>query len=82
MDRHTRLLRIGIGGTAFAALCCVTPILSIVLGAAGVAAWMGYADFVLFPALAAFAGLAVVAWRRRRQAQDCCAVDAQAESRR
>jgi mercuric ion transport protein len=80
MDRHTRLFRIGIAGTAFAALCCVTPILSVILGALGVAAWIGYADYVLFPALAAFAGLAVYAWRRRAEA--CCTTDAQAEVRR
>lgn len=82
MDRLTPLFRIGIGGAAFAALCCVTPILSVILGAAGVAAWIGYADYVLFPALAAFAGLAAYAWRKRRQAEACCAVDAQKGVRR
>jgi len=38
MDRDTRLLRIGIGGSVIAALCCFTPILVVLLGAVGAAA--------------------------------------------
>lgn len=75
MDRNTRLLRFGIGGTAIAALCCFTPILVVLLGVIGAAAWVGYLDFVLFPALAVFIGITVYAWHRRRQARACCTSD-------
>lgn len=71
MDKNTRLLRIGIGGTAIAALCCFTPILVVLLGVVGVAAWVGYLDFVLFPALALFIGITVYAWHQRRRARSC-----------
>jgi mercuric ion transport protein len=72
MDKDTRLLRIGIGGSAIAALCCFTPILVVLLGAVGAAAWVGYLDYVLFPAVAIFVGMTAYAWHRRRQARPCC----------
>jgi len=75
MDKDTRLLRIGIGGSVIAALCCFTPILVLLLGAVGAAAWIGYLDYVLFPALAIFIGITAYAWHRRRQAQACCTPD-------
>ncbi len=59
------LLRTGIIGTVVAALCCFTPILVVLFGAVGLSALVGYLDYVLFPALAIFAGLTVYAlWRR------------------
>ncbi len=75
MNKHTRLLRIGIGGSVFAALCCFTPILVVLLGVVGAAAWVGYLDYVLFPMLAIFIGITVYAWQKRRQAQACCTRD-------
>ena len=75
MDRDTRLLRIGIGGSVIAALCCFTPILVVLLGAVGAAAWVGYLDYVLFPALAIFIGITAYAWHQRRQTQACCTPD-------
>ncbi len=71
MDKHTRLLRIGVLGSVFAALCCFTPILAVLLGVVGATAWVGYLDYVLFPMLAIFIGITVVAWHQRRQAQAC-----------
>ncbi|QRJ65633.1 mercury resistance system transport protein MerF [Azospira restricta] len=68
------MLRFGIGGTAIAALCCFTPILVVLVGAA---AWVGYLDCVLFPALAIFIGHTVYAWNKRRQAQACCTLDSE-----
>lgn len=76
MDKNTRLLRIGIGGAVLAALCCFTPILVVLLGVVGAAAWVSYLDFVLLPALAVFVGITVHAWCCRRQAQACCTTDA------
>jgi len=72
MDKDAKLLRIGIGGSIIAALCCFTPILVLLLGAVGAAAWVGYLDYVLLPALAIFIGIAPYAWQKRRQAQACC----------
>jgi mercuric ion transport protein len=60
------LLRIGICGTAVAALCCFTPMLVVLLGAVGLSAAVGWLDYVLFPALVSFLGLTVFAlWKRR-----------------
>jgi mercuric ion transport protein len=60
------LLRIGICGTAVAALCCFTPVLVVLLGAVGLSAAVGWLDYVLFPALVSFLGLTVFAlWNRR-----------------
>ena len=61
------LLRSGITGTTVAAVCCFTPVLVVLLGAIGLSAWLGWLDFVLFPALAYFLALTGYAlWRRRR----------------
>ena len=63
-----RLLRTGIIGTVIAALCCFTPILVVLFGVVGLSALVGYLDYVLFPALAFFAGLTVYAlWRRSQR---------------
>mgnify|MGYP006437409115 CR=1 FL=1 len=70
--KHQTLLRTGIIGSAIAALCCFTPVLVIAFGAAGVSAWLGYADVVLLPALAFFIGLTFFALYRRRRAAQCC----------
>ena len=55
------LLRTGIIGALVTALCCVTPMLVIPLVAIGLSAWVGWLDYVLFPALAVFLGLAIFA---------------------
>jgi mercuric ion transport protein len=60
------LLRVGIIGSVVAALCCFTPVLVVLLAAMGVSAAMGWLDYVLLPALAAFLGLTMFAlWKRR-----------------
>lgn len=69
------LVRAGIFGTVVAALCCFTPVLVILLGVVGLSAFTGYLDYVLLPALVFFIGLTVYAIRRRRHAEDCCAID-------
>ncbi|MCH8925296.1 MAG: mercury resistance system transport protein MerF [Proteobacteria bacterium] len=61
------LLRTGIAGSAIVALCCVTPILVVAVSAIGLAAIVGWLDFVLFPALAFFLGLTAYALIRRRK---------------
>ena len=63
------LLRTGIAGSVIVALCCVTPILVVAVSAIGLAAVVGWLDFVLFPFLAFFLGLTAYALVRRRRAQ-------------
>lgn len=67
-DRDRKLLRTGISGAAVAALCCFTPVLVVLLGAAGLSAVLAWIDYMLLPALAFFIMLTLYAvWRRRRQ---------------
>ena len=60
-----KLLGVGVVGTAIAAICCFTPALVVLLGAIGLAAWLTWVDYVLFPALFGFIGLTVFALMRR-----------------
>ena len=62
-------LRTGVIGKVIAALCCFTPVLVILLGTVGLAAMVGYLDYVLFPALICFAALTIYALCRRQQTQ-------------
>ena len=61
-----RLLAIGIVGTVVTAVCCFTPLLVVLLGAAGLGAAVGWLDLVLLPLLFLFAGVTLYAWGRRR----------------
>lgn len=65
----------GLGGAAFTALCCFTPILVGLLGLVGLGAVIGYLDYVLLPALVVFLGVTVYAVSRKRQTMGatCCA---------
>ena len=72
MSDRTLITTGAIGGT-FAVICCATPILAIVLGAAGLTAWLSKADYVLIPALVVCLGLVGLGlYRRRSAAQACC----------
>lgn len=81
MDKHAKLMRIGIGGSAVTAVCCFTPLLAASLAAFGAAAWVGYLDYVLFPMLATFLGITAYAWQKRRQAQACRTLDGEGGKR-
>jgi len=73
-----KLIGIGLGGGVLAGVCCVTPILTVALGAVGLSALAGKADFVLIPVLLASVGLIGLGiYRRNRSvaATDCCKVD-------
>lgn len=70
MTKNRKLLCTGAGGTIVAALCCFTPILVILLGAVGLSAWLGWIDYVLFPALGFFLLLTVYALYRQRKYPD------------
>jgi mercuric ion transport protein len=63
-----KLLGVGFGGSALAAVCCFTPALVLLLGAVGLWAWLAWLDDVLFPALVLFLGITAYALLRRRRA--------------
>ena len=61
---NTGLLQVGIVGSVIAALCCFTPVLVLLLGAAGLSALVGVLDYVLLPVLASFIAITVYAlWK-------------------
>ncbi len=60
-----KLLRTGIVGSVIAAVCCFTPALVVLFGVLGVSAWLGWIDYVLFPALGFFMLLTAYALYRR-----------------
>ena len=66
---QNNLLKAGIVGTIIAALCCFTPVLVILFGTIGLAAVVGYLDYVLLPALVFFVLLTIYALWRRKQAR-------------
>ena len=61
MDTSKKLLCTGTGGTIVAALCCFTPVLVVLFGVVGLSAWLGWIDYVLFPAMFASMGLVALA---------------------
>ncbi len=64
-----KLLKVGIIGAIVAGLCCVTPILVILVTTIGLSAIIGWLDYVLFPALAVFIAITVYAlWKKRQPA--------------
>ncbi|MBK7595282.1 MAG: mercury resistance system transport protein MerF [Gemmatimonadetes bacterium] len=66
------LLRTGLAGSNLLALCCATPVLVVVLGAVGLAAWTTHLDAVLIPALGFFVVLSAIAyWRVCRGDPNC-----------
>lgn len=73
MQNSKTLMRVGVVGALLVVLCCVTPILVILLGVIGLSALTGHLDYVLLPALAMFIGLTIYAVRRKQQVDACCA---------
>src|SRR5262245_42248062 len=64
------LLKTGLIGSIIAALCCLTPILAVLLGAVGLGWFVGYLDYVLVPVMIIFLGLVgYVVWRNAKKAR-------------
>ena len=59
----------GIFGSVFVAVCCVTPLLPILMGALGLGGFVSvvYTDSALFPALAFFVMLTGIAFLKRKK---------------
>lgn len=62
-----KLMLNGVIGTVIVALCCFTPVLVVLLGAAGLSALTGVLDSVLIPALVFFVLLTIYALVRRNR---------------
>lgn len=71
-----KLLKTGVFGSALVALCCFTPVLVVLLGAVGLSAWLGWIDYVLWPALVVFLGITAYALARRSRPAGPGATDA------
>ncbi len=67
--RDRTLITTGAIGAALAAICCVTPLLAVLLGAAGLTAWLAKADYILIPVLILGVGLLALGLYRRRLRQ-------------
>lgn len=67
MIARKTLLTTGLIGSAVTALCCFTPVLVVLLGAAGLAALAGWLDLVLLPALVMFLGITLYALLRHKE---------------
>ena len=65
-ENPDRLLKWGLGGALFAALCCFTPLLVVVVAGVGLSALTGWLDYALFPLL--FFSLAILAQALRLRA--------------
>lgn len=63
---RNRLLLTGIVGFVVSMLCCITPALVVLLAAIGIAGSLGWLDYILLPAMAIFAALALYAVISRR----------------
>ncbi|MFQ5847943.1 MAG: mercury resistance system transport protein MerF [Candidatus Methylomirabilales bacterium] len=60
------LVKTGLWGTIVTAVCCFTPVLPWVLGLVGLTLLVPYLDYVLFPLLSLFLGMALLGWLRYR----------------
>ncbi|WP_298220392.1 mercury resistance system transport protein MerF [Halothiobacillus sp.] len=76
--KTSTLLKTGTVGVIISALCCFTPVLVFVFGAVGLAAWIGYIDYVLMPALLFFVGLIIYAVNRKSKTQ--CGINANCQT--
>ena len=72
--KNATLVKLGIGGSIAALLCCFTPVLFLLLAATGLAALAGWIDSIVMSALALFIGITAYALLRRREEAACCAV--------
>ncbi len=65
---NARLLKTGLIGSIIAALCCLTPVLAVLLGAVGLGWFVGYLDDVFVPVIVIFLGLVGYAlWRNAKK---------------
>ncbi len=63
--KDRKLMLTGGIGTVVFSLACFSPALVVLLGFAGLSAWLGWLDWVLFPALGLFIAITAYALYRR-----------------
>lgn len=73
MNGNRNMIAAGAVGAALAPICCATPLLAVLLGGLGLAAWIAKADYVVMPALLICLLLVGVGVYRRPAAQTSCA---------
>jgi mercuric ion transport protein len=64
--RIRALTTTGIVGAVVAVVCCATPLLVILFGAAGLTAWLATTNYLLIPALIVFVALIAFGLERTR----------------
>jgi mercuric ion transport protein len=67
MDQNTKLIGTGAAGAVLSLLCCVTPVLAVLLGALGLTAFVAKLDYVLVPVFVVSVALVIFALVRRRR---------------
>jgi mercuric ion transport protein len=67
MDQNAKLIGTGAAGAVLSLLCCVTPVLAVLLGALGLTAFVAKLDYVLVPVFAASVAFVIFAVVRRRR---------------
>jgi len=67
MDQNTKLIGAGAAGAVALLMCCVTPMLAVLLGALGLTAFVAKLDYVLVPVFVASVALVIFALVRRRR---------------
>jgi mercuric ion transport protein len=67
MDQNTKLIGTGAAGAVLSLLCCVTPMLAVLLGALGLTAFIAKLGYVLVPVFVASVALVIFALVRRRR---------------
>jgi len=67
VDQNTKLIGTGLTGAIVSMICCLTPVLVLVLGALGLSAYVAKADFVLIPIFVASIALVIFALVRRKR---------------
>lgn len=60
------LFRIGLIGSVIGAICCVTPVLGILLAGLGISLALSL-DLIVIPAFLFFLGLTLLAWAMMRR---------------
>jgi mercuric ion transport protein len=82
--RRNRLLLTGIIGTVVTLICCLTPVLIVLLGFAGLGVITGYLDYILFPLLFIFLGLTLYVYRKQKKSihEKECVIEETAASRK
>jgi mercuric ion transport protein len=67
LDQNSKLIWTGATAAVLSMLCCVTPVLAVLLGALGLTAFVAKLDYVLIPVFVASIALVIFALVRRRR---------------